>query len=323
MITVGLQTFGHDGLAAHGSLTSVCLLGGTTPEKNSKKNYPAFETLTEIASERRRGEAHPEGVRRCCSVAHLWLANTHVQEQRFYGTGDVGRTDTTHQARTGRRTEGLSQSVAEITSLVCSWTSHGVWTRISCLLLPPHRRLQLPCWEAQFSGRRSFASPALCWDSDDHRLACTRGTPGFNARLKAALLKMAPIEVLRADAVALLEWTRTPEAAYSQLSNLPIDVRFDTMSLGWALFCDYVGANFTFWKHCNLFQRQKWHEHSWEALSVGRWAGPASCWVSDSHSAARARDPSLWYARYRPALQELMDAEASPLEQWLDYGGQL
>jgi len=178
---------------------------------------------------------------------------------------------------------------------------------------------------ATIRGRWSLASPASCWDSDDHPLARMRGTPGFGIQSAVPLQKMGMPStlVLRANAAVLLDWILTSEAAYSQLSNLPIDVRMDTMSLGWALICDYVGANSTFWKHSNPFQRQKWHEHSWEALPVGRWAGPASCWVSDSHSAARARDPSLWYARYRPALQELMDAEASPLAQWLDYGGQL
>ena len=317
MITVGSQTFGQDGLEAHGRPKEVCLFEGLPPKKIEKNNSSAREIFTEVTSaltgRGRAAAAQTEGVRRCYSVAHPWLANAHVQEQRLHGTGDVGRTDTAHQARTGRRTEGPSQSVDGITSLVCSLTSHGVWTHISCLFLPLHRRLQLPCWEAQFSDRWSLASPALCWDSDDHRLASTRGTPGSSIQSAVPLQKMGmpSTVVLRADAAVLLDWILTPEAAYSQLSNLPIDVRFDTMSLGWALFCDYVGANFTFWKHCNLFQRQKWHEHSWEALSVGRWAGPASCWVSDSHSAARARDPSLWFARYRPAFQELMDAEAS------------
>jgi hypothetical protein len=367
MITVGLQTFGHDGLAAHGRPKEVCLLEGLPPKKIEKNNSSALEICTDVTSVltgRGRAEAaRTEGVRRCYSVAHPWLANAHVQEQRFYGTGDVGRTDTAHQARTGRRTEGPSQSVDGITSLVCSLTSHGVWTRISCLPLPPHRRLQLPCWEAQFSGRWSFASPALCWDSDDHRLASTRGTPGFNARLKAALLKMATTEATSPSAsdaemqtaetgkrysetVASFHILDLPESARSDklapmfnkdiswLMSGPFHLQGNTdaeanqlslrMTRGWALFCGYVGANFTFWMHSKRSQQQEGHRLSWKSLVGGRpSATPASYLVSGSHLVAWARDPSLWYFYYRPAPQELMSAEASSLEHRLEYGGQL
>ena len=320
VIRVDLGTSGHDDLAAHASPNRVGLFEGLPPKKIEKNNSSALEICSEVTSVltgRGRGEAHPEGVRRCCSVAHLWLANTHVQEQRFYGTGDVGRTDTTQQARTGRRIEGLSQSVAEITSLVCSWTSHGVWTRISCLPLPPHRRLQLPCWEAQFSGRWSFASPALCWDSDDHRLASTRGTPGFNARLKAALLKMATIEAT------------SPSASDAEMQTAETGKRYSETVASFHIldlpeFCGYVGANFTFWMHSKRSQQQGGHRLSGKSLAGGRRsATPASCLVSGSHPVAWARDPSLWYFYYRPAPQELMGAEASSLEHRLEYGGQL
>ena len=81
-----------------------------------------------------------------------------------------------------------------------------------------------------------------------HRLARTRGTPGSGIRPPEALLRMGlqSIVVLRADAAVLIDWILTPEAAYSQLANLPIDARSDTMSFGWASFRGYVGANFTF-----------------------------------------------------------------------------
>ena len=158
-----------------------------------------------------------------------------------------------------------------------------------------------------------------------HRLALTRGTPGLGIRPPEALLRMGlqSIVVLRAEAAILLDWILTPEAAYSQLANLPIDARLDTMSFGWASLCGYVGANFIFWIHSSRSQRQEWHKLSWEALSAGRWSLPASCLFSGSHSVARARDPSLRYARYRLTLPELMDARALSLEHRLDYGGQL
>ena len=72
-----------------------------------------------------------------------------------------------------------------------------------------------------------------------HRLALTRGTPGSGIRPPEALLRtgMQSIVVLRADAAILLDWILTPEAAYSQLANLPIDARLDTMSFGWASLC--------------------------------------------------------------------------------------
>ena len=158
-----------------------------------------------------------------------------------------------------------------------------------------------------------------------HRLALTRGTPESGIRPPEALLRtgMQSIVVLRADAAILLDWILTPEAAYSQLANLPIDARLDTMSFGWASLCGYVGANFIFWIHNRRSQRQEWHKLSWEALSAGRWSLPASCLFSGSHSVTRARDPSLRYARYRLTLPEMMDARALSLEHRLDYGGQL
>ena len=109
-----------------------------------------------------------------------------------------------------------------------------------------------------------------------HRLARTRGTPGSGIRPPEALLRMGlqSIVVLRADAAVLIDWILTPEAAYSQLANLPIDVRSDTMSFGWASFRGYVGANFTFWIHSSRSQRQEWHKLSWEAPSDGRWSLP-------------------------------------------------
>ena len=213
-----------------------------------------------------------------------------------------------------------------------------------------------------------------------HRLARTRGTPGSGIRPPEALLRMGmqSMVVLRADAAVLIDWIFTQEAAYSQLANLPIDARSDTMSFGWALFRGYVwsqhpccetqfsawrvsacsasacdsdihrlawtrgtpgpgslsltesfnmeptgGANFTFWIHSSRSQRQEWHKLSWETLSDGRWSLPASRLFSGRHSVARARDPSLWYARYRLTLPELMGARALSLEHRLDYGGQL
>ena len=105
-----------------------------------------------------------------------------------------------------------------------------------------------------------------------HRLARTRGTPGSCIRPPEALLRMGmqSMVVLRADAAVLIDWIFTPEAAYSQLANLPIDARSDTMSFGWASFRGYVGANFTFWIHSSRSQRQEWHKLSWEVLSGGR-----------------------------------------------------
>jgi hypothetical protein len=329
MITVGLQTFGQDGLEAHGRPKEVCLFEGLPPKKIEKNNSSALETVTEVTSaltgRGRAAAAQMEGVRRYSSSAYNALAITlAMQGQRNNRQRGVWRTEITHQIGTGERIWCSLQSTGWVTMSVGSSEAYVVGINSRRSLYSCHRSPQYPCWEAQFSGRWSFASPALCWDSDDHRLASTRGTPGSSIQSAVPLQTkgMPSTVVLRADAAVLLDWILTPEAAYSQLSNLPIDARLDIMSLGWALICDYAGANFTFWKHCNLFQRQKWHEHSWEALSVGRWAGPATCF-SDSHSAARAGDPSLWFARYRPTFQELMDAEASSLEQWLDYGRQL
>ena len=220
----------------------------------------------------------------------------------------------------------VAHSTGWVTTLVCSSNVRVAGTHNRRLLLPLHGLPHHPCWEARFSGRGGLAGPASCLVSGCYLLARRRGTPGSGIQSSVPPQRMdrQSIVVLRGDAAVLVDWILTSEAAYSQITNRLIDARFDTMPLGWALFCGYVGANFTFWMHSKRSQQQEGHRLSWKSLAGGRpSATPASYLVSGSHPVAWARDPSLWYFCYRPAPQELMSAEASSLEHRLEYGGQL
>ncbi len=220
----------------------------------------------------------------------------------------------------------VAHSTGWVTMLVCSSNVRVAGTHNRRLLLPLHGLPHHPCWEARFSGRGGFARPASCLVSGCYLLARRRGTPGSGIQSSVPPQRMdrQSIVVLRGDAAVLVDWILTSEAACSQITNRLIDARFDTMPLGWALFCGYAGANFTFWMHSKRSQQQEGHRLSWKSLAGGRpSATPASYLVSGSHPVAWVRDPSLWYFCCRPAPQELMSAEASSLEHRLEYGGQL
>ena len=331
MIAVDLQTFGHDGLAAHGRPKEVCLFEGLPPKKIEKNNSSALETFTKVTSaltgRGRAAAAQMEGVRRYSSSACNALAITlAVQGQSINWQRGVWQTEITHQTGTGERIWCSLQSTGWVTMLVCSSNVRVAGTHNRRLLLPLHGLPHHPCWEARFSGRGGLARPASCLVSGCYLLARRRGTPGSGIQSSVPPQRMdrQSIVVLRGDAAVLVDWILTSEAAYPQITNRLIDARFDTMPLGWALFCGYVGANFTFWMHSKRSQQQEGHRLSWKSLAGGRpSATPASYLVSGSHPVAWVRDPSLWYFCCRPAPQELMSAEASSLEHRLEYGGQL
>ena len=225
-------------------------------------------------------------------------------------------------AKSGTRYSATVASFAPvvpwITALVCSSYVSGAGIYYGRVFLPLGCQCQLPCREARFSGCGRFAGPALRLVSGCPLFARKRGTPGTIARPPGTLLSMA-----EAPDLSSAPTDATMDAAKSGTRYSATVASFHLFT-GWALFCGYVGANFTFWRHSKRSQQQEWHRLSWKSLAGGRRsATPASCLVSGSHSVAWACDPSLWYASYRPAPQELMDAEASSLEHRLEYGGQL